>query len=141
MRTTTGRLGRITVTALVSALAPAAVTTAPAMAQPLKCKSKDIRVADRVQAGGNRSGVVFDNSAGGHARYESFQIFDNYAWDFRTISVEWNYAGVRDAWKLVGSPPNGGSETFRVRMREGRSVCFRIVRSGISQSDTVRHRT
>jgi hypothetical protein len=97
----------------------------------------DVDYADRTQAYHNRAGVVFQ------PRGDIFKVWDNRR-DNRLVSVWFNYAGVADKWKYVGTPSDGGQGPIVRNVRERyRNICFAIVTGDrdYRQSPIVRYTT
>jgi hypothetical protein len=113
----------------VLAVAATALTATPAVASqkipgPPKAVGQncdDVDYSDRTQAYHNRAGVVFQ------PRDDIFKVWDNRR-DNRLVSVWFNYAGVSDKWKYVGTPSDGGQGPIVRNVSERyRNICFAIV--------------
>jgi hypothetical protein len=130
--------GSATLAAIVAA---AAFTAGPSSAKPLaapaalaKQSCAQAQYRDRSQAPSNAAGVVFN------PRGDSFHIWDNQR-DNHLVAAWFNYAGVKDKWKPIKSPDDGGQRTTVRNLDERFSqICFVVVTHN-NQSPIVRFTT
>jgi hypothetical protein len=136
------RVRRTAGVAIVGAIVAAAVFTAgPASAKPhaapaalAKQSCAQAQYSDRSQAPSNAAGVVFNPNG------DSFHIWDNQR-DNHLVAAWFNYAGVKDKWKPIKSPDDGGQRTTVRNLDERFSqICFVVVTRD-NQSPIVRYTT
>ena len=122
---------RIFCTALVAATLAAAPTTALA-----KKSCGDMPFRDRTQAPHNAAGLIFVPHG------DVFRIWDNKR-DNYLVRIWFNYAGVKDKWKYVGAPSDGGQGPIIRNVREHRQICFYVSTDSpkFGNSPIVRYRT
>ena len=122
---------------LATTSAPAAAREIPGPPKPTGQSCDDVDYDDRTQATYNRAGVVFQ------PRGDIFKVWDNRR-DNRLVSVWFNYDGVADKWKYVGTPSDGGQGPIVRNVSERyRNICFAIVTGDrdFRQSPIVRYTT
>jgi hypothetical protein len=125
--------------AIVAVFAALVASTAFSASTAAAATCSDMLYEDRVQAKGNAAGVIY------YPRDNLFHVYDNVPGDGVVPGVEWNYAGVRDRWKLADDALGTSARrsdwfAFRYpgRGRRSREICFRIVKSGIPYAGTTR---
>jgi hypothetical protein len=117
----------------VSSTTPASAAKVPGPPKPTNQSCDGVDYDDRTQAAFNRAGVVFQ------PRGDTFKIWDN-----RRVAVWFNYGGVADKWKFVGTVSDGGQGPVVRNLSERyRNICFVIVTGDRDhfQSPTVRYTT
>ena len=87
----------------LAAAAPAQAQRPPGPPKPTNQSCAGVDYEDRTQAYRNRAGVVFQ------PRGDVFKVWDNRR-DNRLVSVWFNYGGVADKWKYVGTPATAGRD-------------------------------
>ena len=94
----------LAVTAMVAAgaLAPSAHAAGATCSQ--------VRYSDRLQAQDNAAGVIFVRKG------DYWKVWDNQRDGWR-VTVQYNYAGVRDAWKTAAHPQDGAAARFQPSRR------------------------
>jgi hypothetical protein len=136
------RVRRTAGIALVAAIvAAAAFTAGPSSAKPLaapaalaKHSCAQAQYSDRSQAPSNAAGVVFNPKG------DSFHIWDNQR-DNYVVAAWFNYSGVKDKWKPITSPDDGGQRTTVRNLDERfKEICFVVVTHN-SHSPIVRFTT
>jgi hypothetical protein len=91
--------------------------------------------SDRLQAPDNAAGVVFVR------RGDDWKVWDNERDGWR-ITVEYNYAGVNDAWKKAAVPQDGAAARFHHNVSERyKQLCFRLYSPTFGYTSAVRHKT
>jgi hypothetical protein len=126
---------------LAAIVAAAAFTAGPSSAKPVaapaalaKQSCAQAQYRDRSQAPSNAAGIVFNPKG------DSFQIWDNQR-DNHLVAAWFNYAGVKDKWKPIKSPDDGGQRTTVRNLDERFSqICFVVVTHN-NQSPIVRFTT
>jgi hypothetical protein len=121
----------------VLAFTATAAAKVPGPPKPTNQSCDGVDYDDRTQAAFNRAGVVFQ------PRGDIFKIWDNRR-DNRRVGVWFNYGGVGDRWKLVGTVSDGGQGSVVRNLSErSRNICFAIVTGDRDhfQSPTVRYTT
>ncbi len=127
----------VAVAVLAVSAMPAAAAKIPGPPKPTGQSCDDVDYADRTQTFRNRAGVVFV------PRGDTFKVWDNRR-DNRLVSVWFNYDGVADKWKYVGTPSDGGQGPIVRNVSERyRNICFAIVTGDrdYRQSPIVRYTT
>lgn len=95
----------------------------------------DRPVRDRLQAEGNAAGVIFKR------RGDIWHLWDNQR-DEWVVTVEFNYAGVADAWKPAARLADGGQGAVHRNVSERyRWLCFRLYSPRFGTTRSVRSRT
>lgn len=124
-------------------VAAAAFTASPAPAKPtvpsaLAGKTcADVQYSDRTQAPANAAGLIFV------PRGDKFRVWDNRR-DNYLVRIWFNYAGVKDKWKYVGAPSDGGQGPIVRNVAERYSqICFYVATDSPSygNSPIVRYTT
>jgi hypothetical protein len=121
----------------ISCIALVAVTFAVAPSAALAKKScGDVPFRDRTQAPHNAAGLIFVPHG------DVFRIWDNKR-DNYLVRIWFNYAGVKDKWKYVGSPSDGGQGPIIRNVKEHRQICFYVSTDSpkYGNSPIVRYRT
>jgi hypothetical protein len=125
MSTTRTRLAAIVAVAgfvLGIALTPASAGAMPgaptASAAAKSCGAMPYR--DRTQAPSNAAGLIFQ------PRGDKWRIWDNVR-DNHLVRIYFNYAGVKDKWKYVGAPSDGGQGPIIRNVAEKyKQICFYV---------------
>jgi hypothetical protein len=122
----------------VAAAAPAqAAQKIPGPPRAIGQTCDDVDYSDRTRTVYNRAGVVYV------PRGDIFKVWDNRR-DNRLVSVWFNYSGVADKWKYVGTPSDGGQGPIIRNVDEKyKNICFAIVTGDrdFRQSPIVRYTT
>jgi hypothetical protein len=109
------------------ALAPNAHAAGPTCGQ--------VRYSDRLQAPDNAAGVIFVRKG------DYWKVWDNER-DHWRITVQYNYAGVRDAWKKAATPQDGAAAKFHHNVSERyKQLCFRLYSPTFGYTQAVRYKT
>jgi hypothetical protein len=134
---------RTAAVAVAGVIAAGAVTAGPASAKPAgSATAHAARVtcgespySDRLQAPKNAAGVVFVRKG------DDWKVWDNERDGWR-ITVEYNYAGVNDAWKKAAVPQDGAAARFHHNVSERfKQLCFRLYSPTFGYTSAVRHTT
>jgi hypothetical protein len=135
------RFARTAAVAVVgTVIAAAAFTASPAAAKPMPTASAagpkcgEVPYRDRTRAPRNSGGVIFVPLG------DVFRTWDNRR-DGLQVQVWFNYEGVKDKWKKVPPPSDGGQHDVVRNLKERYDyICFYIdTISGASE--TVRYKT
>ncbi|HWM12333.1 MAG TPA: hypothetical protein VNO82_23435 [Solirubrobacteraceae bacterium] len=123
---------RRTAAATVAAtVAAGALTASPAQA----ATCGQTKYGDRVQADNNAAGAVFVRKG------DKWKLWDNQR-DEWLVRVEYNYAGVDDAWKKAAMHADGGQGTVVHNVSERyKYLCFRLYSPRFGYTRAVRSRT
>jgi hypothetical protein len=130
------------VTVVAALVATGAVTASPAAANPAEATASaagptcsQVRYSDRVQAKRNAAGVIFVRNG------DVWRLWDNQR-DHWRVRVEYNYAGVDDAWKTAAEHSDGGQGPVVHNVSERfRYICFRLYSPRFGYTHAVRYRT
>jgi hypothetical protein len=129
--------------AVAGVIAAGAVTGSPTAAKPPDAPTahaarktcSDARVSDRLRAPKNAAGVVFVRKG------DDWKVWDNVRDGWR-ITVEYNYAGVNDAWKKAAVPQDGAAARFHHNVSERyKQLCFRLYAPTFGYTSAVRSKT
>ena len=111
-------------TAAAAMLVPAGTSAMPSSAPKARAGASCAAMpySDRTQAPPNNgAGVVFRPNG------DTFHVWDNDR-DRKLIHIYFNYAGVADKWKYVGTPSDGGQGPIKRNVSERyKQICFYIV--------------
>jgi hypothetical protein len=114
------RLAAVIAGGLLATASPAAAKV-PATPAALKGKScAQVPYRDRTQAPHNAAGLIFVPHG------DTFRVWDNKR-DNYLVDIWFNYAGVNDKWKWVGSPSDGGQGPIVRNVSERfKAICFYV---------------
>ncbi|HWM11763.1 MAG TPA: hypothetical protein VNO82_20565 [Solirubrobacteraceae bacterium] len=99
---------------------PAAPQPVVAPAAPARLTCPEAAYTDRTKAPGNAAGLIF------RPRGDRFSVWDNVP-DHELVHIWFNYSGVADKWKWVGTPSDGGNGTIVRNVSERyRQICFYV---------------
>jgi hypothetical protein len=133
---------RSAATAVAATVAASAFTASPAAAKPPDATASaagpscyEVPYSSRLQAKNNAAGVIFVRNG------DWWRLWDNQR-DGWTVRVEYNYAGVDDAWKPAAEHADGGQGAVQHNVSERFNyICFRMYSPRFGYTDAVRYRT
>jgi hypothetical protein len=128
---------RHTVGIAIAGLVAALALASPAAAQPVAASASsaglscgEVNYSDRTQAPPNAAGLIFVPKG------DKFRIWDNDR-DDKLVRIWFNYAGVKDKWKYVGAPSDGGQGTIIRNVSERyKEICFYVATDSAKYIDS-----